>query len=165
MDDSCSRPLVARTNDVITVRYENVCAGWEAWTLFSGDRHMDSRDSDWAMQERHFNECVERNAIVLDGGDLCDAMQGRNDKRGGKSGVIDAIHRRTQTVGYWNAVRDYAVEKLSPYWDRIACIQMGNHESKPGELGLTFSSPLVSGGRVFVGSETGGLRCYVGTGK
>ena len=37
-----------------------------------------------------------------------------------------------------------------------------NHESKPGELGLTFSSPLVSGGRVFVGSETGGLRCYVG---
>ena len=38
-----------------------------------------------------------------------------------------------------------------------------NHESKPGELGLTFSSPLVSGGRVFVGSETGGLRCYAGS--
>ena len=38
-----------------------------------------------------------------------------------------------------------------------------NHENKPGELGLTFSSPLVSGGRVFVGSETGGLRCYTGS--
>ncbi|MHC4252545.1 MAG: outer membrane protein assembly factor BamB family protein, partial [Planctomycetota bacterium] len=38
-----------------------------------------------------------------------------------------------------------------------------NHEGKPGELGLTFSSPLVSGGRVFVGSETGGLRCYAGS--
>ncbi len=38
-----------------------------------------------------------------------------------------------------------------------------NHEDKPGELGLTFSSPLVSGGRVLVGSETGGLRCYVGS--
>lgn len=38
-----------------------------------------------------------------------------------------------------------------------------NHENKPGELGLTFSSPLVSGGRVFVGSETGGLRCYAGS--
>jgi len=37
-----------------------------------------------------------------------------------------------------------------------------NHESKPGELALTFSSPLVSGSRVYVGSETGGLRCYVG---
>jgi len=40
-----------------------------------------------------------------------------------------------------------------------------NHENKPGELALTFSSPLVSGGRVYVGSETGGLRCYVGKGK
>jgi outer membrane protein assembly factor BamB len=40
-----------------------------------------------------------------------------------------------------------------------------NHESKPGELALTFSSPLVSGGRVFVGSETGGLRCYAGVRK
>jgi len=37
-----------------------------------------------------------------------------------------------------------------------------NHQNKPGELGLTFSSPLVSNGRVYVGSETGGLRCYVG---
>jgi outer membrane protein assembly factor BamB len=38
-----------------------------------------------------------------------------------------------------------------------------NHEGSPGELGLTFSSPLVSGGCVFVGSETGGLRCYAGS--
>jgi len=38
-----------------------------------------------------------------------------------------------------------------------------NHENKPGELGLTFSSPLVNGGRVYVGSETGGLRCYAGS--
>jgi len=36
-----------------------------------------------------------------------------------------------------------------------------NHKSHPGELGLTFSSPLVTDGRVIVGSETGGLRCYV----
>ncbi len=40
-----------------------------------------------------------------------------------------------------------------------------NHEDKPGDLYLTFSSPLVAGGRVFVGSETGGLRCYVGSAK
>jgi len=38
-----------------------------------------------------------------------------------------------------------------------------NHKSKPGELGLTFSSPLVTDGRVIVGSETGGLRCYAGS--
>jgi len=37
-----------------------------------------------------------------------------------------------------------------------------NDEAKPGEQGLTISSPTVADGRVFVGSETGGLRCYVG---
>jgi outer membrane protein assembly factor BamB len=37
-----------------------------------------------------------------------------------------------------------------------------NREGKPGELGLTLGSPLVALGRLFVGSETGGLRCYTG---
>ena len=37
-----------------------------------------------------------------------------------------------------------------------------NAADKPGEQGLSISSPLVVGGRLFVGSETGGLRCYVG---
>jgi len=38
-----------------------------------------------------------------------------------------------------------------------------NAKGKPGELGLSVSSPLVVDGRLFVGSETGGLRCFVGT--
>ena len=37
-----------------------------------------------------------------------------------------------------------------------------NAEGKPGELGLTVSSPAVVGGRVYVGSETGGVWCFVG---
>ena len=37
-----------------------------------------------------------------------------------------------------------------------------NDPGKPGELGLSISSPMVVGGRLYVGSETGGLRCYVG---
>ncbi len=35
-------------------------------------------------------------------------------------------------------------------------------KGKPGELGLGTSSPLVVNGRLYVGSETGGLRCFVG---
>jgi outer membrane protein assembly factor BamB len=38
----------------------------------------------------------------------------------------------------------------------------GNSPERPGEMGLSTSSPFVSGGKVFVGSETGGLRCFVG---
>jgi len=32
---------------------------------------------------------------------------------------------------------------------------------EPGEMGMSISSPLVDRGRVYVGSETGGLRCYI----
>ena len=38
-----------------------------------------------------------------------------------------------------------------------------NAPGNPGELGLSVSSPFVVGGRVYVGSETGGLRCFAGT--
>jgi len=38
-----------------------------------------------------------------------------------------------------------------------------NAKNKPGEMGLSLSSPWVVDGRVYVGSETGGLRCYAGT--
>ena len=40
-----------------------------------------------------------------------------------------------------------------------------NAEDQPGEQGLCISSPLVAGGRLFVGSETGGMRCYIGGGE
>ncbi|MEM1221517.1 MAG: PQQ-binding-like beta-propeller repeat protein [Verrucomicrobiota bacterium] len=40
-----------------------------------------------------------------------------------------------------------------------------NAEERPGEQGLCISSPLVVGGRLFVGTETGGFRCYVGGGE
>jgi outer membrane protein assembly factor BamB len=38
-----------------------------------------------------------------------------------------------------------------------------NAPGRPGEQGLSISSPTLSGGRLYVGSETGGLRCFVGT--
>jgi len=37
-----------------------------------------------------------------------------------------------------------------------------NSAGKPGEMGLTTGSPFVAGGRVYLGTETGGLRCFVG---
>jgi outer membrane protein assembly factor BamB len=38
-----------------------------------------------------------------------------------------------------------------------------NSKRRAGELGLGASSPFVSGGRVYVGSETGGIRCLQAT--
>jgi outer membrane protein assembly factor BamB len=38
-----------------------------------------------------------------------------------------------------------------------------NDEANPGRQNLSLSAPLLRNGRLFVGSETGGLRCLVGT--
>lgn len=38
-----------------------------------------------------------------------------------------------------------------------------NADGKPGHDGLCLSSPTIVGGCVFVGSETGGLRCFIGS--
>lgn len=37
-----------------------------------------------------------------------------------------------------------------------------NDPARPGDQGLSFSSPLIVNGRLYVGSETGGLRCFAG---
>ena len=37
-----------------------------------------------------------------------------------------------------------------------------NDQNRPGEMGLCLSSPTVARGRVYVGSETGGLVCLAG---
>lgn len=37
-----------------------------------------------------------------------------------------------------------------------------NDDGKPGHDGLCLSSPTIAGGCVYVGSETGGLRCFIG---
>ncbi|QBG48176.1 Pyrrolo-quinoline quinone [Verrucomicrobia bacterium S94] len=38
-----------------------------------------------------------------------------------------------------------------------------NARTRPGEQGLSISSPMIQDGRIYVGSETGGLRCYEGS--
>lgn len=40
-----------------------------------------------------------------------------------------------------------------------------NDEAQPGRQNLSLSAPLIQNGRVFVGSETGGLRCFAGTAR
>lgn len=37
-----------------------------------------------------------------------------------------------------------------------------NAPGRPGDQGLSVSSPTIAGGRLYVGSETGGLRCFAG---
>lgn len=40
------------------------------WVLLSFDRHHDNPKSDNRMERRHLEQARERNAIIIDGGDL-----------------------------------------------------------------------------------------------
>ncbi len=100
-------------------------AGWEQWYLLSSDRHWDNPHSDWTLQKTHLDTARERNAKILDFGDLFCVMQGKYDRRSSKTD-LRAEH---QVDNYLDAVVNTAVDWFSPYADMFALIAEGNHES------------------------------------
>lgn len=110
--------------------------GWEQYFLLSADRHFDNPKADNKMAKRHLELMKERNGILLDFGDLVDAMQGRQDRRGSKSDVSET----NQKSDYFGSLIDDAVSFFEPYKSNIALIGQGNHESailKHNEIDLT----------------------------
>lgn len=99
--------------------------GWQQWILLSADRHWDHPKSDHAMQKRHLDEALQRNALIIDIGDLFCAMQGRNDKRGSKKD----IRPEHQTDRYLSSLIETATEFFAPYAKNWLLIGTGNHES------------------------------------
>ncbi len=127
---------VSKDNTLI-VTFDDVFHGWEQWFLLTSDRHWDSVHSDRAMQKRHLDEAVARDAWIVDIGDLFDAMQGRNDKRGSKS----SLRPEHQTSDYFTSLVETAVEFFGPYAKNILLMGTGNHETaivKNHEINLTW---------------------------
>lgn len=108
----------------ITVEFNNR-TDLNQWFLLSSDRHWDNPHSDWKLQKKHLDQARERNAKVLDFGDLFCVMQGKYDRRASKSNV----RPEHQTDNYLDAVVNTAVDWFSPYADMFALVSEGNHES------------------------------------
>lgn len=100
-------------------------SNWEQWVLLSSDRHWDNPKSDRLLQRRHLDLALERNAIVLDFGDLFCAMQGKGDPRGSK-GDLREEHK---TGNYLDKLVSTAADWFRPYKDNIAMLAEGNHEA------------------------------------
>ena len=62
--------------DIDMVLGDKLPTEWEQWVLLTSDRHWDNPKSDHALQIKHLIQAVERNAIIIDAGDLYCAMQG-----------------------------------------------------------------------------------------
>jgi hypothetical protein len=113
------------TGKVTTVRFQSVAAGWEQWVMLRSDAHHDSRLCDRDLEQAHLQTAAARNALILDGGDLFDAMQSRHDRRSS----YDEIRPENATPDYFGSIVQHAAEDYAPYAPNWLLLAQGNHES------------------------------------
>jgi hypothetical protein len=131
----------------------DVKAGWEQWFLLRSDTHTDNPKSNRDMELRHLRLAKERNAGIIDNGDLFCAMQGKYDKRSSK----ESIRPEHQTNNYLDSLVDTAVALYAPYAQNFLILGRGNHETaiqKNHETDLT--------DRLAAGLRRHGSQCIAG---
>lgn len=143
---------VGRNSTVVNMF--DVSGGWEQWFLLRTDVHHDNPKCDQEMEKQHLDEAMEKNAYIIDNGDLFCAMQGKWDKRANK----DAIRPEHQGGNYLDSLVNSAYEFYKPYAKNWLLFGRGNHETairKQHETDLTdrlvdrmrqAGSPALSGG-------------------
>lgn len=147
--------------EVLTIRFDDIQAGWEQWVMLSSDHHWDNQHTDLTLLKRHLERAKERNALVFVFGDLFCAMQGKYDKRSSRADV------RPEHDGdnYLDLLVETASEFYAPYADNIALISEGNHETSIIDRNgtsllsnLAHRLNLEAGGSVEVGPYSGWVR-------
>lgn len=104
--------------------------------LLRTDAHHDNAHTDWELERKHLNEVRERGALILDGGDLHCAMQGKWDRRADRSALRPEYHHGN----YLDRLVDEATNFYAPYARNWAMMGLGNHETsilKHHETNLT----------------------------
>jgi len=121
---------VRLTRNVVSSR-----ADFCQWFLLRSDAHHDNKHACRELERRHLDEAVERDALILDIGDLFCAMQGKWDKRADPSSL-----REEYRTNYLDSLVTHAADYYGPYADRWALMAPGNHETsirKKHETDLT----------------------------
>lgn len=111
-------------------------SGWEQWFLLRSDVHHDNPHCDQKLERKHLDQAKERNAGIIDAGDLFCAMQGKFDKRADKS----ALRPEHQSGDYLDRLVKTAADFYEPYAHNFLLIGRGNHETaihKRAETDLT----------------------------
>lgn len=148
---------------VVTVRFEDVSAGWEYWILLRSDAHHDSPNCNRKLEDKHLKECVARDGLWADFGDIFDAMQGKYDPRRN----YDEIREEDRRADYYDAIADHAAEFYAPYLDRCLLLAEGNHETAVTKhANISLLTSLVEKakanhkfeGTIFLGRYAGWLR-------
>lgn len=115
------------TRNSVGVRFD-VKGGWDQWLLLRSDVHHDNPHCNQALEKKHLDQAKERNALIVDNGDLFCAMQGKWDKRSSK----DALRPEHQGSNYLDLLVDTARDFYRPYKDNFIVLGRGNHETAIG---------------------------------
>lgn len=97
----------------------------EHWFLLRGDVHRDNPHCDQELEKKHLDQALERDAGIIDVGDLFCAMQGKYDKRSNKSDV----RPEHQNGEYLDSLVRTAADFYAPYAKNIVALGYGNHET------------------------------------
>jgi len=124
----------------LSVYLDDVKAGWEQWVLLTSDNHHDSRYCVRSLEKQHLDLAREREAVILNFGDLFCAMQGKYDPRSSMDDI------RPEDVGqdYLDRIVQHAAEFYGPYADLFLLLGKGNHETNIRKRhGIDLTSNLV----------------------
>lgn len=95
------------------------------WFLLRGDAHHDNPKCKQDLEEKHLKEALERDAGIIDVGDLFCCMQGKYDRRSNKNDV----RPEHQSGDYFDALVRTAADFYQPYAHNIIALGLGNHET------------------------------------
>jgi hypothetical protein len=115
--------VIHNSRNVCSV-YMDVRQGFEQWVLLTSDRHHDSRWCDWDLETEHLEKAKKRNAIILDGGDLFDVMQGKFDPRRS----YDDLREEYKSTDMLDKIVKDAAKFYGKYAHQFVMIGRGNHD-------------------------------------
>jgi len=112
-------------DNVLTLKFPDIKKDWDQWFMISGDRHHDSKWCNRNLEKQHLDLAKDRDALIIDVGDLFDAMQGKWDPRHS----YDEIRPEDVGEDYLDRIVDHAIEDYSPYKDNFILLGRGNHDA------------------------------------
>lgn len=140
-----------RTKSVTAITMEVKGVGWEQWGLLRSDAHTDNVKNNWGLEEEHLQKALERNAFIIDAGDLFCAMQGKYDPRKD----YDQLKYELKGKNYLDLLPAYAVSRYKPYAHLFAVLGMGNHEYSILDRLNTNLTERAAEGLRYAAAETG----------
>jgi len=115
---------ITQSNGVISVYLDDVVHGWSKSVYLFSDVHFDSVYSQREIYLDHLERAKREDALIFDGGDLFDAMQGRFDPRRS----MDELRPEYRREDYYDFVIQDVANYLKPYARNILVFGSGNHE-------------------------------------